>query len=68
MVARGSTSDHFFNYQYMKALIKICKAGKFTQSDRDAFRRILLVLDAHQLSAKLTVKEKKTLTIKNLIA
>jgi|GEM_PF-5553299 len=43
----------------MKATIKIVTARKeFTKSDMDAFRRILNVLHEHNLSARLSIKEK----------
>lgn len=42
----------------MKALIKIAKASKFTPQDLDIFRRVLNVLQAHDLSANLEIKTK----------
>lgn len=43
----------------MKAIIKIVTANKeFSKEDLDCFRRMLNVLYAHKLSARLEIKKK----------
>jgi hypothetical protein len=48
----------------MKAIIKVCKAGKFNSSDLDMFRRIANVIREHQLSVRIEMKMKQTLKLK----
>ena len=48
----------------MKAIIKVCKAGKFSPSDLDMFRRIANVIRDHQLSVKIEMKVKQSLKLK----
>jgi len=57
----------------MKAVIRIVTAQKqFSKEDMDSFRRILNVLYAHHLSARLEIKKKEvqtfTVTESKLIA
>jgi hypothetical protein len=47
-----------------KATIKIAKAGKFSPSDLDMFRRVANVIREHQLSVKIEMKVKQKLKLK----
>lgn len=55
-------------YLNMKAFIKIVKADKFSPEDLEAFRRVLNMLRAHDLSVALSIKEKVTRELKLKIA
>lgn len=48
----------------MKATIKVCKAGKFTDGDLDLFRRYINLFQSHNLSVKVEYKVKKSLKLK----
>jgi hypothetical protein len=48
----------------MKACIKVSTIGKFTQSQQDIIRRIMNVLEDHNLSVKIEYKTKKVTTPK----
>jgi len=48
----------------MKAIIKVCKAGKFDSHDLDALRRVANMLRAHELSVKIEMKVKQELKLK----
>lgn len=49
-----------------KATIKIASASKtFSQADLDCFRRLLNVLEDHQLSVRLNIKEVKSYKLEN---
>ena len=55
-------------YQYstiMKATIKICKVGQFTESQRQLLKRVTNVLDEHDLSVRLQINMKKIKVIRN---
>lgn len=48
----------------MKALIKVCKAGKFSPDDLAILRRIANVLREHELSVKIEYKVKQALKLR----
>ncbi len=64
MYAVNQTAHPFFISTTMKAIIKVCKAGKFTPSDIDALRRVANMLREHQLSVQIEMKVKQTLKLK----
>jgi|WetSurMetagenome_2_1015567.scaffolds.fasta_scaffold2381365_1 hypothetical protein len=43
----------------MKAIIKVCTSGPFTEDQKSILRRIATVLTQHDLSVAIVTKEKK---------
>jgi hypothetical protein len=49
----------------MKATIKICKVGQFTERQRQVIRRVANVLEAHNLSVGLKINMKKIRVVRD---
>jgi len=49
----------------MKATIKICKVGSFTERQRQILKRVTQVLDEHNLSVRLQINMKKIKVLRN---
>jgi hypothetical protein len=48
----------------MKATIKICKVGQFTESQKQVLKRVTQVLEEHSMSVRLDIKMKKIKLLK----
>lgn len=48
----------------MKAIIKVCTAGQFTQDQRSILKRVAMVLVEHDFSVAVITKEKKVTQFK----
>ena len=49
---------------HMKATIKICKVGQFTDSQKQLLKRVTNVLEEHNLSVRLQINMKKIKLLK----
>jgi hypothetical protein len=49
----------------MKATIKICKVGQFTERQRQVLKRVTNVLEEHNLSVRLQINMKKIRVVRD---
>jgi len=61
---RTNHQEFLFNTNVMKAIIKVCTAGQFTQDQRSILKRVAMVLVEHDFSVAVITKEKKVTQFK----